>query len=38
MDLNHEGKLEVESKKTLEEKRIENENYFKELEAELDKV
>ena len=38
MDLTHEGKVEVEAKKSLEEKRIENENYFKELEEELDKV
>ena len=38
MDLNHDGKVELEAKKSLEEKRIENENYFKELEAELDKV
>ena len=38
MDLNHDGKLEVGSKKSLEEKRIENENYFKELERELDEV
>ncbi len=28
MDLNHDGKVEVESTKRLEEKRIENENYF----------
>ena len=38
MDLNHDGKVKVESTKRLEEKRIENENYFKELEEELDKV
>lgn len=38
VDLNHDGKLEVENKKTLEEKRIENENYFKELERELDEL
>ena len=38
MDLNHDGKVEVETKKSLEEKRIENENYFKQLEKELDEV
>lgn len=38
MDLTHDGKLEIENKKSLEEKRIENENYFKELERELDEV
>ena len=38
VDLNHDGKVEVEAKKTLEEKRKENENYFKQLEGELDKI
>ena len=38
MDLKHDGKVKVETKKTLEEKRIENENYFKELEKELEEV
>ena len=38
MDLKHDGEVKVETKKTLEEKRIENENYFKELEKELEEI
>lgn len=38
MNLTHDGKMEIESKVSLEEKRKENEDYFRKLEKELEKI